>query len=189
MICRRAEKIRKFSCWIHRLTLLCRICRLTRSRYEYTRRDDVYYENRINNLRRMKTGEISSGFESVTIFGGSTLLNNQPVIQNQQMPALQVTGSQNYGHHSPSHNTVQASNRANAHARPLLLAPERIEHPPLDCFQNLERRRRAALVLDNPELLMMYAHSMNDVGFSRFFLTLSLLAMCTLTSSPFRRCG
>ncbi|CAK7198996.1 hypothetical protein SEUCBS139899_001664 [Sporothrix eucalyptigena] len=33
---------------------------------------------------------------------------------------------------------------------------------PLDHFSILERRRQAALVLSNPEMLMMYAQSMND---------------------------
>ncbi|OAA67178.1 hypothetical protein SPI_01754 [Niveomyces insectorum RCEF 264] len=34
--------------------------------------------------------------------------------------------------------------------------------PPLEDFETVSRRRHAALVLDSPELLMMYAQSMND---------------------------
>ncbi|KJR87091.1 uncharacterized protein SPSK_01882 [Sporothrix schenckii 1099-18] len=40
----------------------------------------------------------------------------------------------------------------------------RPEEAPLDNFAKLERRRHATTVLDSPELLMMYAQSLNDVS-------------------------
>ncbi|KAL1901386.1 hypothetical protein Sste5346_001791 [Sporothrix stenoceras] len=89
--------------------------------YEFTRRDEPYYEDRIASLRATE--------------------------RRLQPPA----GAAPIHHLSPHY--VRAPSPG-----PQLLP----EDAPLDDFANLERRRHATAVLDSPELLMMYAQSLND---------------------------
>ena len=145
----------------------------------------MYYEQRLASLRRLKQSDIleasqprPSGF-----FGGASASQsqnpNQVLMldqQNQQTPAAPPPAPQTHGDQYPfPYSSIRASDYAHASLRsqsPTAECPE--EEPPLDRFENLERRRQAALVLDNPELLMMFAQSTNDVGF--FFLTFSLFS-------------
>lgn len=92
--------------------------------YEYTRRDEPYYEDRLASLRAMES-------------------------RRQLAPGA-----------TPIHHLSPHYVRAPSPGPPRL----RAEDAPLDDFANLERRRHATTVLDSPELLMMYAQSLNDVG-------------------------
>ncbi|CAK7272039.1 hypothetical protein SEPCBS119000_004913 [Sporothrix epigloea] len=133
--------------------------------YEYARKGDSVYEDRIGNLRKLKiTASSSSYFSGPAVVPNMSihLQQTQPTQQAQQAPALHGPGPHHYGHYYPHHGAARASGRVNPHACPPLPAAARAHDPPLDCFHNLERRRRAALVLDSPELLMMYAQSTND---------------------------
>ncbi|CAK7217086.1 hypothetical protein SBRCBS47491_003043 [Sporothrix bragantina] len=156
--------------------------------FEYTRKGDAYFEERIKGLRKLKKSDIllagrPGAIDDAVAANQSQnpshiLLQNQILLQdNQQTPAIpqvpqipQVSqvpqappGPVQHGNtFSFPYSNTRASDYANVTARSQSPPPERVEDPPLDRFENLERRRQAALVLDSPELLMMYAQSMND---------------------------